>query len=93
MFEGCLSLENINFSNINSQKVINMNSMFYMCHSLKKINLSNINTKNVVKMDNMFKLCDSLKKENVITKDERTLRQLEKDLDYMNYMLFKNNSV
>ena len=43
MFNGCLSLKEINLSNVHIKNVTNMSYMFSACESLKKLNLSNIN--------------------------------------------------
>ena len=51
MFDGCLSLTNINLSNFNTNNVTNMNNMFYGCRSLNK---NNIITKDR-KILNLFK--------------------------------------
>ena len=47
MFNGCSSLKELNLSNFNTNKVIDMSSMFSRCSSLKKLNLNNFNTDNV----------------------------------------------
>ena len=60
MFYGCKSLINIDLSNFNTQKVINMDSMFYRCKSLTNIDLSNFNTQIVNNMRSMFSGCESL---------------------------------
>ena len=55
MFYDCRSL-----TNLNTQNVTNMKSMFKYCHSLININLSNFNTQNVTNMKEMFLSCSSL---------------------------------
>ena len=47
MFYSCESLIDLNLSNFNTQKVINMSYMFNECNSLTNINLSNFNIQNV----------------------------------------------
>ena len=69
LFKGCKSLSSIDLSNFNTDKLENMNGMFYECEKLNEINLNNFNTKNVTDMDNLFDGCKSLKKSNVITHD------------------------
>jgi len=61
LFEGCSSLTNVDFSNFNSNEVINMDGLFGECRSLSKVNFSNFNSNNVINMDNMFFKCSSLK--------------------------------
>ena len=48
MFYGCNSLTVIDLTDLNTQNVIDMNSMFYECNSLKEITkLVSLNTQNV----------------------------------------------
>ena len=65
VFDGCSSLEEINLSNFNTNKVIEMKYMFSDCSSLKELNLTNFNTHKVSNMRGMFKNCSSLKKLNI----------------------------
>jgi surface protein len=46
MFSDCLSLEELFFSNFNTENVKNMYSMFRKCDLLKEINLFKFNTEN-----------------------------------------------
>ena len=57
MFFNCFSLEELNLSNFNTDKVYNMTCMFQECFSLKELNIANFNTDNVVYLSNMFKKC------------------------------------
>ena len=57
MFNGCLSLKELNLSNFNNNNVTYMGYMFYGCSSLKELNLSNFNTNNVTYMAYMFNGC------------------------------------
>ena len=65
MFYGCSSLEELNLSNLITNRVIYMNSMFSECSKLKELNISNFNTDNVINMRNMFSDCSSLKELNI----------------------------
>ena len=56
-----VTLTNIDFSNFNTQNVVNMSSMFDGCKSLRSLDLSNFNTQNVVNMIRMFEGCESLR--------------------------------
>ena len=60
IFDSCLSLTNLDFSNFNSAKVTNMSYMFHDCKSLTSLNLLNFNTENVTDMNHMFCDCSSL---------------------------------
>ena len=51
------SLDELNLSNFNTNKVTIMRNMFYNCSSLKELNISNFNTNNVKDMSNMFYKC------------------------------------
>ena len=44
----------IDLSNLDTSKVINMESMFYGCSNLKKINFGNINTTSVTNMNRVI---------------------------------------
>ena len=75
MLSGCSSLININLSNFNTQKVLDMSWMFYECLSLISINLYNFNTQNAKDMAIIFYGCSSLKKGNIIAKDKKIFEQ------------------
>ncbi len=47
--------------NFNTEKVVDMNSMFYGCSALEDIDLSNFNTASVIDMGLMFGFCSKLK--------------------------------
>ena len=51
MFDYCQSLRKINFTNFNTENLIDMSAMFKECLSLKELNLSKFNTKNVTNMN------------------------------------------
>ena len=60
MFYDCNSLESLDFSNFNTEKVINMSYMFCKCTNLKSLNVSNFNNQKVTNMYRMFCECESL---------------------------------
>ena len=60
MFSNIKNLLEIDLSNFDSSKVINMEKMFYGCVNLTKINFTNINTANAINMNNMFYNCKKL---------------------------------
>ena len=64
-FEACSSLTKVNFSNFNSNDVIDMNGLFGECRSLSNVDFSNFNSNNVISMSNMFFRCSSLKNINL----------------------------
>ena len=72
MFHACKSISTYNHTlknletitgmeYLNTEKVTNMNNMFYYCSKLKEIDLSHFNTAKVTKMAGMFTYCSSLK--------------------------------
>ena len=62
MFRNCIKLKEIKCVNkINTNKVVNMSSMFCSCKKLKYIDLSNYDTSNVSDMSRMFYECIKLK--------------------------------
>ena len=50
MFEGCISLKELDVSNWDTSEVINMEGMFGGCASLKELDVSNWNTSKVTNM-------------------------------------------
>lgn len=60
MFNGCISLMDLDVSNFNTSNVTHMYDMFYNCESLTTLDLSNFNTSNVLNMGGMFFNCKSL---------------------------------
>lgn len=60
MFDGCVSIENLDVSNFNTAKVQTMNQMFQNCERLTTLDLSNFNTTSVTDMSAMFKKCENL---------------------------------
>ena len=67
MFYNCKSLTNLDFSNFNTEDIINMEYMFFQCKSLTNINFSNFNTENITNMEYMFYKCKSLSDLNLST--------------------------
>ena len=50
----------LDLSNFDTNKVTNMDGMFYGCYSLASLDLSNFNTSNVTNMNGIFQECSSL---------------------------------
>lgn len=66
MFANLRALSTINnLEYLNTENVVNMNSMFSNCSSLTTLNLYSFNTENVFHMGSMFKKCSSLRSLNV----------------------------
>ena len=60
MFSNFSNLNEINFDNINTNLMTNMQGMFYSCKSLSNIDLSNFNTSQVTTMMSIFAECSKL---------------------------------
>ena len=60
LFNGCSSLNSVDFNLFDSSGVIDMSYMFSECKSLISLNLSNFNTENTINMSHMFYGCDNL---------------------------------
>ena len=61
MFSGCISLQNLTLSNINTSQVKNMEEIFSECNSIEYINLNLLVTSSVTNMRRMFNGCKNLK--------------------------------
>ena len=59
MFCNCSSLKEINFTNINTNNVIDMSYMFNGCSSLSKLNISNFNINNMTNINFIFRGCST----------------------------------
>ena len=60
MFEDCENIKEIQFDNINTSQVVNMDSMFNRCSNLTSLDLSNFDTSKVEYASYMFYECTSL---------------------------------
>ena len=65
MFCECISLEDVDLSELDTSKVTNMYGMFSNCYNLKNLDLSNFDTSNVTYMSRMFDECTSLTNLNI----------------------------
>ena len=79
MFYELSCITEIDLSNFDTSKVINMQSMFYGCSSLSSLNLYNFDTSNVTNMESMFRDCSSLSSLNLSNFDTSKV----KDMSYM----------
>ena len=75
----CLSLKYVNFGNVNTSSLKEMNFIFTSCHSLISLDLSTFNTKNVINMGAAFSDCPSLKSIDLSSFDTSNVQ----DLSYM----------
>ena len=60
MFSGKSKIQTIDFANLDTAKVTNMNKMFYGCSGLTSLDVSSFDTANVTYMDGIFSNCSSL---------------------------------
>lgn len=60
LFENFTALENIDFSNFNTNYATTFSNMFNGCEELEFLDLQNFNTNKVITMECMFKTCKSL---------------------------------
>ncbi|NMN01618.1 BspA family leucine-rich repeat surface protein, partial [Bifidobacterium panos] len=65
MFQGCLSLTELDVSGFNTSNVTSMGQMFAACSKLTSLNLSGWDTSKVTEMDSMFQGCSGLTKLDV----------------------------
>lgn len=69
MFSSFSALKKVDFSNVDTSNVTNMNYMFYYLSSLKELDLSNFKTSNVTTMNSMFYFSISLSNINLSSFD------------------------
>ena len=65
MFNGCVNLESVDLSGLDTGNVTTTRGMFQNCSSLESLDLSRFVTDNVTSMDSMFYGCSGLKKLNI----------------------------
>ena len=96
LFSGCSSLTSIDISKFNTNKVIDMDNMFYNCASLKIINFS-FNTNEVKYMNRMFEGCTQLSSLNINNFDTSKVLSMQymfsgcSNMKYLNIYNFGNN--
>jgi surface protein len=74
MFSDCNSLTNLNLSNFNTQKVLDMSYMFAHCNNLKKLNLKNFKIKENTDVSDIYYNINS---DCVIISDEKKMIELK----------------
>ena len=98
MFDGCTSIEEINFNNFQtSGRIKDMSNMFHECTSLKAIDLSRLVTPIVENMDSIFANCNALTFLDISNFDLRRLKNAQDmftgldNLVYINIYNVKSN--
>ena len=76
MFSGLKNIKEIDLSNFDTSKVIDMNSMFKECTNLEKINFGNINASSVKNMNNLFLSCENLMSINLSNFDTSSVTNM-----------------
>ncbi|MST90187.1 BspA family leucine-rich repeat surface protein [Sharpea azabuensis] len=65
LFGTCTSLEDVDFSGLDTANVTNMSSMFSYCTKLTKVDISVLDTRNVTNMSSMFSMCSAMVNDGV----------------------------
>ncbi|WP_315404910.1 BspA family leucine-rich repeat surface protein, partial [Hoylesella saccharolytica] len=65
MFEGCISLTELDVTKFDTRNVTDMRDMFFECSALTKLDVTNFDTRNVTNMRCMFSGCSALTKLDV----------------------------
>ena len=76
MFLNCGPFLSLDFTNFNTEKVINMEYML-SSFSINELDLSNFNTKNVINMSHMFDYNRSLKSLNLSNFNNNQLKSMK----------------
>jgi len=77
MFEFCKNIKEIDLSDFDTSKVVDMSYMFKDCDKLEQLNLSYFSTEKVNNMDYMFYNCNSLNKINLSFFDTKNVIHME----------------
>ena len=75
-FIGCDGLNKVDLSNVNTENVTTMRSMFCGCKSLTGLDLSSFDTKSVTDMASMFSSCKSLTSLDLSSFDTRSVTDM-----------------
>ena len=78
LFYNCTDIEEIDLSNFDSSKVVDMSYMFTYCKLLNFINFQNFNTSNTIYMNYKFKDCRSLASLNLSNFDTSKVSRMER---------------
>ena len=75
-FRGCDGLNKVDLSNVNTENVTTMRSMFCGCKSLTGLDLSSFDTRSVMDMSSMFSVCQSLTSLDLSSFDTRNVTDM-----------------
>ena len=76
-FEYCQRLENIDFSNNNTEELIEMYSAFNECTSLRSVSFENCNFRNLTSLNNTFGGCSSLEDVNFSVFEANNIQNMQ----------------
>ena len=99
MFFKCFNITEIDLSNFDSSKVVDLSQMFYQCQQLNSIKFGNFDTSSVTNMGGMFlglNLIKSLDLSNFVTSnvvDMNNLFAYLENIEYLNIDNFDTSSV
>ena len=83
-FIGCDGLNKVDLSNVNTENVTTMRSMFCGCKSLTGLDLSSFDTRSVMGMSSMFSVCQSLTSLDLSSFDTRNVTDMGSMFDGCN---------
>ena len=86
LFEGCYTLESIDFANFDTTQVTMMKKMFKDCHALKSLSVKNFQTSNVNHMGHMFENCKSLESLDLTSFSTENVKDMDKMFSGDGYM-------
>ena len=86
-FRGCDGLNKVDLSNVNTENVTTMRSMFCGCKSLTGLDLSSFDTRSVMDMSSMFSVCQSLTSLDLSSFDTRNVTDMGSMFDGCNSLI------
>lgn len=89
LFDSCIHLKELDFSGLDTSRIMSMSYMFHNCMSLRSIDLSIFNTVKVKNMAGMFRNCQALEEVNLSSFNFSGVM----DLSYMFYSTPKLNRI
>ena len=87
LFAKCYSLSQIDLSNFDTKKTVNMENMFNSCTNLTKLDISSFETGRCRIFDDMFLNCNNL---SVIVDEKKSFNLIETIPPYIN-IIYKDN--
>lgn len=82
MFYKMSKLNNVEFNNISTEYVWNMEQMFAFCYEIENIDVSSFNTENVTNMKALFVNCDNLKEIDLSSFDTNRVLDMQEMFHY-----------